>query len=188
MSFLISLLTIARSLTFVTHLFGGGDGDIGFAQPVFLVSGNEVRLHCLVQNALPQELKPLAATGGTVPLYIYVSVRRENDKALVRSMLIENRLLLDLKASRFRVARSCVPETLTFASLDSAAKSFATVTQCPVLNLKECEAGQRYYFEAYAILGEMKVAALNDSKVDLMYYWNFKRPSFRTEPLALKGP
>ena len=51
----------------------------------------------------------------------------------------------------------------------------------PVAPLGLIHEHKSYHISTHAVLGKAKVEALQKRDIDLMYYWEFKRPSMRTE-------
>jgi hypothetical protein len=41
-------------------------------------------------------------------------------------------------------------------------------------------------FTAQAILGKVRVEALDNKEIDCMYYWNYKRPGLTIKPISGK--
>ena len=183
MNFLISILVAARGLTFFTSFLGDPGTAARFLDPVLVIKGQEVMLSCLLENAYAGELGKIASTGTAVPLYIYVDLKEEGGGPALRQKVIETQLRYDLIGKRYRVTQSVSKDTLFFTTLDSAAKASCSVTECPVFRVAGLSRDQSYFVELYAVLGKVTVAALKGNEVDLMYYWDFKRPLLRTEPL-----
>jgi hypothetical protein len=183
MNFLISILVAARSLTFVTSFLGDPGTNTRFLDPVLVIKGQEVMLSCFLENAYSEDLRKIASTGTAVPLYIYVNLKEENGDRVLRQKVIETQLRYDLIGKRYLVTQSVSDDTLFFAGLDSAAVASCRIKDCPVFRAEGLSRDESYIVEMYAVLGKVTVAALSGNEVDLMYYWDFKRPLLRTEPL-----
>jgi hypothetical protein len=184
MNFLISILVAARSLTFFTNFIGAPDTPARFLDPVLTIKGQEVMVSCLLENAYSDELRKIAATGTAVPLYIYINLKDSRTSGLVQQKVVETSLQYDIIQALYRVTRSMTRDTLVFPALDSAAKAACTVMECPAFSVAGLSKGGEYFIEIYAVLGRVNVAALKDNEVDLMYYWDFKRPLIRTEAIS----
>lgn len=183
MEIIISLIMGTRLLT----LFGGGleheAARVTFLPPGIMVMQGEVRADCFLANAYPEQLKKLAGTGTPVVIYLFVELREDGKRQGVNKMTVENRLQYDLITRMYTVIRNAKPDTLRTASLDSAIVFSSTFRNVPVARKSELSADAEYSIAAYAVLGKTMVEALNNKEVDLMYYWDFKRPNFRTEPM-----
>lgn len=182
MSFLLSILVAARSLTFFTNFIGAPDTPARFLDPVLTVKGQEVLVSCLLENAYSEELKKIASTGTVVPLYLYIELKSGKTGRLIQQKIVETNLQYDIIRAFYRVTQN--QDTLSFSSLDSAAKAACTVSECPAFSVAVLSKEEEYVIEMYAVLGKVNVAALKDNEVDLMYYWDFKRPLIRTEAIS----
>jgi|SRR3989339_532459 len=183
MNFIFSLLLAARSLTFVTTLLGNNENGIRFSEPLFLIHQESVALHCLLQDGMTPELRDIVRSGIVVPLYFYIDLKKEGDGQPLTRTFIEHRLKFDLLKQQFAVFGNCPPETTFFSSMDSACSAFCTLNDCRIVMLSDLSDNGRYSIELFAVLGRTPVRALDNKDVDLMYYWDFKRPFIRTDPL-----
>ena len=84
-------------------------------------------------------------------------------------------------AKGYYVIRSAGPDTIRTASLDSSIRYSCTFDNIPIVRRDEITSNAEYSLIAYAVLGKTKIEALHSKEVDLMYYWDFKRPNFKTE-------
>lgn len=183
MEILISIIMGTRLLT----LFGGGLGhdaaSVSFLPPRILIAHEEVRLSCSLINAYPEELKNLAKTATPVVIYLFVELKESEKSQPVKKVTIESRLQYDLIAKVYSVIRSTGPDTVRSASLDSAIRYSCTFENIPIVRRDEIASNTDYSLSSYAVLGKTKIEALHDKEVDLMYYWDFKRPNFKTESI-----
>ena len=184
MNFIIGLLAAARGLTFLTNLIGAPATPVHFTQPELRVAAREVRMSLALENAYPDELKKLAGTGTVVPLYVYVELLEGKKKAPVNTAVIESRVWYDLINREYRVTKNFTPDTMVFQAPDSALAAAARFENFAVFNLDKIQKREKYSLNIYAVLGKARVEALEGHHMDLMYYWDFKRPSARTEPYA----
>jgi hypothetical protein len=83
----------------------------------------------------------------------------------------------------YRVSRYPARDTVVFDNLDSAVAASAAMVGVPLFSLEKINPGEYYTIVTYAVLGKTLVEALHDKQIDLMYYWDYKRPSFRTEKI-----
>lgn len=184
MEILISLIMGTRLLT----LFGGGLGHeaarVSFLPPHILIVHEEVRLTCSLTDAYPEELKKLVKTATPVIIYLFVELKEDDKRSPVKKMTIESRLQYDLISKLYYVTQSTSPDTIRSASLDSAMHFSCAFNNIPVARKDEITGTAGYSITSYAVLGKTKIEALNDKEVDLMYYWDFKRPNFKTEKIS----
>jgi hypothetical protein len=184
MGILISLIMGTRLLT----LFGGGLGDdaarVSFLPPSISIVHEEIRLNCRLTNAYSEELKKLVKTATPVTIYLFAEMRNDNDRREVKKITVASSLQYDLINKVYVVIRSAGPDTVRSSSLDSAMVFSSTFSNIPVARKSEVRADADYLIVSYAILGKTKIDALNDKEVDLMYYWDFKRPNFKTEKIS----
>lgn len=184
MNFIIGLLAAARSLTFLTNLIGAPAAPAHFTQPELRVAAREVRMSLALENAYPGELRKLAGTGTAITLYVYVELLENKKKEPVNITVVESRLWYDLINKEYRVTRNFAPDTLVFTAPDSALAAAARFENFAVFGLNKIQKREKYSLNIYAVLGKTRVEALEGHSIDLMYYWDFKRPSARTEPYA----
>jgi hypothetical protein len=182
MEIIISLLMGTRLLT----LLGGGVGHeaaaIAFLPPRIILARDEVRISCQLVHAYPEELKKLLKTATPVVIYLFVEFR-ENGTAVNR-ITVESAVTFDMIAKSFTVMQSQRGDTLRCASIDSAIGASSSFLNVPLAARSGLKRDAFYSVTAFAVLGKTKVEALNNKEVDLMYFWDFKRPSFRTEKIA----
>jgi hypothetical protein len=183
MELIISLLMGTRLLT----LLGGGIGNEAapyFLPPRIVLSGSEVRLDCHLANAFSQELRKLAATATPIVIYIIVDLKARGERQPVRKSIIETRLVYDMIAKQYCVTRTVPRDTLCSASMDTAISAATSVRNLVLARKKTLTPGKDYIVTIQAILGKTKVEALDNKEIDCMYYWDFKRPSLKTEPIS----
>jgi hypothetical protein len=185
MNFLIGLLVAVRSLSFVTSLIGAPAGtDVSFTQPQLYLTEQRIEISVSVSNAFSAELRKLAESGTEIPFYIYAEVMETGKETLVRKNILESRLAFDLVRKQYRVAKNTRADTLIFSTLDSALVSAASADRFFLVSPDALRDQSSYFISLYAILGVTRVEALQNSTLDLMYYWDFKRPSARTQNYA----
>ena len=183
MTYIIGILLAAKGIVFVTGLFALTASKIEIAPPQIVVAGNEVRATCAVRNAYPRDLRKLAQSGTDITIYLFVDVKLEVKDAKVAGVVAENHLLFDPVAAIYTVRRSSTRDTLRFASLDSAIEASSAFGNLGLLPVGLIDPQARYAFSIYAVLGKVRVEALKGNEIDLMYYWNYKRPILGTQPV-----
>ena len=184
MNFLISLLLTSRILT----LFTGTVTDKSsayFSPPEIVLTARDVRMNCAINNAYPDELKKLAETGTPIYLYVFAELKWNGDVSVSKTF-VESRLYYDLGAKRYLVTKSGIADTSLSSGLDSAITAAAVFKGIPLFQLSAIQQNEVYQIEIYAVLGKTRVEALENKEIDLMYYWNYKRPVIRTEKLSGK--
>jgi len=149
-----------------------------------MVTDRDVRLSGEVRNAFTRDLRKLAATGAEIPLYLYVEVRQPRVDKPLRTAVAGNSLTYDLIDKKYRVVGSAGSDTLWFGTLDSAVTRACAFGDIEVIPLTEVRADGQYYFSVYGVLGKARVEALQGNTIDLMQYWDYKRPGVRTEAYA----
>ena len=181
MEIIISFLMGTRLLT----LLGGGLGHetaaVAFLPPQIIIARDEIRLSCRIVNAYPEELKKLIKTA--TPVFIYLFIEFKESDAPVKKATIESRLTYDMIAKTFSVVQSSRADTVRSASLDSAIGASCVFNNVPLAERRRINRDAFYSVSAFAVLGKTKVAALNNKEIDCMYFWDFKRPSFKTEKI-----
>jgi hypothetical protein len=183
MEFIISLLMGTRLLT----LFGGGLGNDEapfFMPPQIVITAGEVRLNCALANAFPKELKKLAQTATPVVVYLFIEIQNGDRRQPAKKITVESRLVYDMIGHAYCVTGSRSLDTLRFALLDSAIAASMSFKDVPLLSKKEVRSDLAYTVTAQAVLGKVRVEALDNQEIDCMYYWDYKRPSLKTEEIA----
>lgn len=181
MNFIFSFLVTTRILTIFT---GSGVTDSltpGINDPSIILTGDQVQISCAVRNPYPPELRKLAETGTPVVLYLFTELRQRKGKALIYKTTQERILWYDLIKNEYCVKKGTQPDTLRFSSGDSAISAASSFTAVNAFPRRVIRPGSRYYIQIYSILGKTKVEALANRDIDLMYYWDYKRPFIKTE-------
>jgi hypothetical protein len=70
---------------------------------------------------------------------------------------------------------------MRIANIDTAIAEASMFYEVPVITPERIHADQEYWLNVYAILGKTRIEALGNKEIDLMYYWDYKRPSIKTE-------
>jgi hypothetical protein len=180
MNFIVGILMAVRSLTFVASFVSTDSSSVQFAEPQILIMGQEIKINVSLKNVFSPELLKLAASGTQIPLYVYVDLIREKEAQPVFQSIWEARLFYDFVGKRYCVLKSPGKDTLFLSSLDSAMSAASTITAFPIFPSRLIQANAFYHISLYSILGKTTVEALSNQDMDLMYYWDFKRPSLRT--------
>jgi hypothetical protein len=181
MEIIISLLMGTRLLT----LLGGGVGHdaaaVAFLPPQLIIAHDEIRLNCRIVNAFPEELKKLIATATPVVMYLFIEVDENGES--VKKVTVESKLVYDMIAKSFAVTQSSDKDTIRTASLDSAIDASNNFKRISLIPRTQIKRDARYSVAAFAVLGKTVVEALDNREIDCMYFWDFKRPSFKTEKI-----
>lgn len=181
MGILVSILMAVRSLTFVASFVSSDSSSAHFSAPQIQIAQQEIRMTIQLEGAFPEELKKLAASGTVVPIYLYADLIQDGLEKPVFRNILESRLDYDFSLRRFQIIRSWTGDTLTIQYLDSALLYAGQFKQFPLFPVNLIRENKSYFISVSALLGKTRVDALNGHEMDLMYYWNFKRPSLRTE-------
>jgi hypothetical protein len=185
MDLIISILLSTRLLTFLGGL-GGGHSEVRFSPPQIAVAPTAITMNCSLIHAFSPELKELANTGTPVLLYLFVELYENNQKQPVAAVAVESSLLYDLVARQYRVFFSPGGDTLIFGSLDSAIAASCSFKNVLLISLDRIREIAAYHIVSFAILGKTRVEALRNREIDLMYYWDFRRPSMKTDEFSGK--
>jgi hypothetical protein len=186
MDILIGILLGTRLFTFLTGGLSPGDVQAYLSPPQIIISQSGISVQCQVVNAYPKQLKELAKTSTPVYLYLYIELREGKDNKTVSQHTEESVLVYDIINRRYCVKQSSVPDTVRIANIDSALAEASMFYEVPVITPDRISAGQEYWLNVYAILGKTRIEALDNKEIDLMYYWDYKRPSIKTEAFAGK--
>jgi hypothetical protein len=178
MNFIISIIFAVKSVLLFTGAVAPDKSAAFFDQPQIILTENEVKMTCSLHNAFPEELKKLAATGTEITLYLFVEVN--STEGLVSQTVVENKLRYDLIHKKFSMTKNA-GDTASFSTLDSALAQACGFSRLSILPLSKVDRNGSYTIISYAVLGKALVEALENHSIDLMYYWNYKRPTIRTE-------
>jgi hypothetical protein len=186
MEFIIGLIMAVRSLTFLTSFMGPQESPVLFSQPQIILSQKEIRMNLVLENSLTEDLKKLSETGTIVPMFVFIELRVEGHKEAKAKTTLKSEIVFDILNRRYVVVKSTSHDSTFFSALDSAALDFGVFRNVPVSDLDIIDIRANYFFSIYAVLGETRVEALDNKPLDLMYYWDYKRPLVRTEPISGK--
>jgi hypothetical protein len=150
-----------------------------------LVTRSDVQVCCALTNAYSADLRKLAQSGTPLYLYIFSEARQVRKDSLVASAGAENRVEFDLVAKQYRVTRSARKDTVVQSGLDSALGVSVQFEGVQALPKEKVQPAESYYFVVWAVLGKARVEAFGGKEIDLMYFWNYTRPTLTTE--AFKG-
>jgi hypothetical protein len=182
MELIVGLLVAVKSLVFMGGYIAPDKVQVKITAMQVVVTRQDVMVGCQVANAFPAQIKKLAQSGTPILLYVFAEARQVKKDSLVGSVVAEKRLEYDLVARQYRVTGGGGKDTLTFASPDSALAACAGFARLAVLPKDKIKPDKSYYFIMWAVLGRVKVEALANKEIDLMYFWNYKRPTLRTGP------
>jgi hypothetical protein len=181
MNFILALLAAAKSIGMAAGIVTAGKSDVIIVQPRIIIAPREIRLSCVLSNAWPADLKKLARTGTDIILYLIIETRRNPGNTVVGRVTVERRLQYDAVARSYIVISNPPADTADFGALDSALIASVTFDNVPAMPKASLDAGAEYSFVIYGVLGTTKVEALDNSGIDLMYFWNYRRPMAETE-------
>jgi hypothetical protein len=180
MEFIIGLIVAVKSLVFMGGYIAPDKAQVKITSVQVVITRQDVMVSCDVANAFTADLKKLAQSGTPILLYVFAEARQVQKDSLVGNTAAEKRLEYDLVAKQYRVTGR--GDTLAFTSLDSALAACAGFARLAVLPKDKINPDKSYYFIMWAVLGKAKVEALANREIDLMYFWNYQRPSLRTDP------
>lgn len=181
MDFIVGILLSTRFFTFLSGGLAPHELHAFFAPPQIVVVSEKVLVNCRLENAFPKELVALVQSATPVLLYVTLELRDVKGREPVTAKVEESVLSYDLAAKRFSVAHSRAIEPLAFSTLDSAVAAAGSFLNVPLGTLGQIAADREYQLVIYAVLGKTRVEALDNKEIDLMYYWDYKRPMIKTE-------
>jgi hypothetical protein len=181
MDFIIGMLLGSRLFTFLTGGLGPGELQAYFSPPSIVVVRQNVLVSCALINGYPKRLRDLAQAATPVLLYVTVELRDETESTPVVNRTEESILTFDLVGKTYTVSHSRGAEPMRYSALDSALAGAALFREVPVAPIAEIAADHWYHLVIYAVLGKARIEALGNKEVDLMYYWDYKRPMVKTE-------
>lgn len=182
MQFIVSLLAASRIFAFLGGSFVGGP-EVLIGPPEIVVTAAGVHTSWEIQNVYSPELRKLAETGTFVRLYLLVGLENGQGGQPVSRKTLESGLFYDLVQNQFFVIKSTLADTLRFATLDSAIVAASRLGPVMMLAGAHVDPSVGYVFTAQAVLGKTSIDALGGRSIDLMHYWNYRRPGIRTEPI-----
>lgn len=182
MELILGLLVAVKSLVFMGGYVSPDRQQVRLSNLQVMVTSQSVAVDCAIANAYTKDLKKLAESGTPILLYLFIEARLLANDSLVATSGAENLLLYDLVKKRFYVKRSSEKDTMAFSALDSALSYSSAFLNVRVLAKEEISAQESYYFIVGGVLGKARVEALANNTIDLMYFWNYKRPTIKTEP------
>jgi hypothetical protein len=180
MNLIVGILMAVRSLTFMASFVTSDSSAVHFTEPRLVITSQEVRMNISLQNALTGELLTLSSTGTTIPIYLYVDLMRDGLDEPVNRRILETRLQYDFTIKQYRIIKGGHDDTVICSTRDSAIAAACGYQDLSIFSANLLDANADYYINIYAVLGKTTVEALGNNAMDLMYYWNFKRPSLRT--------
>lgn len=181
MGFLIGLILAAKGLVFFSGNLSGEQSRAAITPPKIILGADLVRVSCSLQDAFSNDLKKLAESGTEILLYINLDLKDAGTRKNIRSVMAENSLVYNLVSKQFCVSQNRGADTLKYAALDSALSALGRFKEIPLISTSQIRPERSYYVEMFSVLGKVKVPALQNKEIDLMYFWSFKRPTARTE-------
>jgi hypothetical protein len=193
MDLIIGLIVAVKSLVFMGGFISPDKLPVRIAAMQVNITQQDVRVSCAVSNAFTKDLRKLTRSGTPILLYVFSQVKQAGHDSLVAGMVIENMLVYDLAKKKYLLKQGLAKDTLSFANQDSAIAAASSFPMMPVMPKAGIVPDKAYYFILWAVLGKARVEALGNKDIDLMYFWDYKRPSLKTDPflgtqlLATKG-
>jgi hypothetical protein len=182
MDLIIGLIVAVKSLVFMGGYISPDKIPATISDMRIHVTQLDIRVSCTVSHAFARDLRKLAQSGTPILLYVFTQVKQADNDSLVTTTVVENRLVYDLARKKYFMKQNIVNDTLSFADPDSALAAASTFAMIPVLAKDRTVPDKSYYFITWAVLGKTRVEALGNKDIDLMYFWDYKRPTLRTDP------
>ncbi len=184
MDFIAGLIIAVKSLVFMGGYISPDAQPVRISGMTVHVVNRAVSVSCSVSNAFTPELKKLAASGTPILLYMFADLKQQGSDSVIAATAVESRCDYDLATRMFRIIHSVQNDTVYFVNVDSALADAARFKKIPVSPAQNLSRDKAYYFVLYSVLGKTRVEALQNNTIDLMYFWNYKRPSLKTESFA----
>ena len=184
MDLIIGLIVAVKSLVFMGGYISPDKIPARISGMQVHVTQQDIRVSCVVAHAFARDLRKLAQSGTPILLYVFTQVKQADNDSLVTATVVENRLVYDLARKRYFMKQNSAQDTLSFDELDSALAAASTFAMIPVMTKDRTGPDKSYYFIMWAVLGKTRIEALGNKDIDLMYFWDYKRPTLRTEPFA----
>jgi Domain of unknown function (DUF4390) len=182
MDLIIGLIVAVKSLVFMGGYISPDRIPARVSDMQVHVTQHDIRISCVVAHAFTRDLRKLAQSGTPIFLYVFAQVEQVDNDSLMTATVTENRLVYDLSRKKYILKRSNAEDTLSFDNIDSALAAASTFAAMPLLTKEIVVPDKSYYFIIWAVLGKTRVEALENKDIDLMYFWDYKRPTLRTAP------
>lgn len=182
MSAIIGILMAVRSLTIMAGFASSDSSKVTFNQPQISVSESAIQINASLNNAVTDDMRKMAIAGTAIPLFIVITLDSDGKEPVAESKSM-NLLLYDPLKSEFTIQRQSAPGK-SFKSIDEALYDFVRFSNVYICSLSVIRKEKSYILNLQALLGKAKVDALGGNSFDFMYYWDYKRPSIRTEPVS----
>jgi hypothetical protein len=181
MDLIVGLIVAVKSLVFMGGYFSPDKLPVRISGMQVTVTQQDVKVSCVVTNAFGPELKKLAQSGTPILLYVFTQMKQADRDSLVTDNVVENRLEYDLAKKKYLLKQGVSGDSAAFEDIDSAIASASAFRMVPVLAKDRVMPDKSYYFIMWAVLGKTRVEALGNKNIDLMYFWDYKRPTLRTD-------
>ena len=181
MDIIIGILLSTRLFTFLAGGLTPGDVPASLSAPQIAVREHRLVLSCTVLHGFPTQLRHVAESATPIYLYLFTELHRPGETDAILSAATESVLLYDDIARVYKVKQSTQSDTVVCSTLDSAIDAMSMFRGSTLTGTEKLDPAAKYEFVLYAVLGKTRVEALDGKEVDLMYYWNYKRPMVRTE-------
>jgi hypothetical protein len=182
MDLIIGLIVAVKSLVFMGGYISPDKIPAAISGMQVHVTHQDIRVSCVVAHAFARDLKKLAQSGTPILLYVFTQVKQADNDSLVTATVVENSLVYDLARKKYFMKQNIAGDTLSFGDIDSALAAASSFVMMPVMTKEKAGPDKSYYFIMWAVLGKTRVEALGNKDIDLMYFWNYKRPTLRTDP------
>ena len=183
MNFIVGILAAAKGLALLTGLIVLNTSTASVSPTAVTVDGGFVRITCVVEDAYPRELEDLARTGTDIPLYVVVAIHGDDRDEPLGESTSRSRLVYDMVEQVYRVEFGVGGQGRVYGTLDSAIAASSTFERIALVPIGRIDSTSTYVVTVQAVLGKTSVEALENNRIDLMYYWNYKRPVARTQPI-----
>ena len=181
MDLLISILLGTRLFLFAAGGLAAGEHQASLSAPLIVITKQHLIVNCRLLDGYPRQLRHLAQSSTPILVYLFVELRGQGKTGPTLSSVTESMLSYDNVAKVYKIKMSNRDDTLVRSTLDSAVDRAGDFREMSLGFPGTLNPAQEYQFVLFAVLGKAPIDALEGKAVDLMYYWDYKRPTVKTE-------
>jgi hypothetical protein len=149
------------------------------------VDQSNISLSVSLKNGIDEEMRKMIAAGTPIPLFLLIDLEDTEQNTIVTNIKHMNLLQYNPVNYEYSIFNQSGLKKY-FTDIDSAIKAFAQFRDVHICSLSIINKESQYVIKIQSLLGTTKIDALGGNDFDLMYYWDYKRPSLKTEPVSGK--
>ncbi len=151
-----------------------------FSNIQFNTVGSAVVLSMHLDNCYTDQLNQVISSGKTVKIFFQSELFRTKAKNPDHTQNFYHTVRYNLLENQYEVYFSETDRRRLFSDISLVHKYFTSVSNYQVLKSEDLKSGQDYYIRLTAYLENITFIG-EDSDLDLMLFWNNKKPSVDTE-------